>query len=55
MKPLRTAPQILEHYSEWQIWRVEKEQAIKAMRVYAKYKSDIAYEKGYQAAINQMK
>ena len=55
MKKLRTAPQILENYcSDMNLFNYQ-ECMIKAMRCYAKYKSDIAYEKGYQTAINQMK
>lgn len=56
MKPLKTAPQILEHYYTYGMsLKYGKIQILKAMRCYSKYKSDIAYEKGYQTAINQMK
>lgn len=41
MTKYKTAPQILEHYSPYVLE--------------ARIKSDIAYEKGYKTAINQMK
>lgn len=63
MKSLKTASQILKHYVWWSyyVWwslgidSQDRENILKAMIVYAKYKSDLAYEKGYQVAINQMK
>lgn len=57
MKSLKTASQILKHYVWWSLGidSQDRENILKAMRVYAKYKSDLAYEKGYQVAINQMK
>lgn len=55
MKTLRTAPQILEHYANWQIFRIDYDNVLKAMRHYARVKSDKAYEEWYQTAINQMK
>lgn len=56
MKPLKTAPQILEHYvkidwEELQFWLALQDEILKAMRSYAKYKSDIAYEKWFQTAL----
>lgn len=55
MKSLRTAPQILEHYLGYTgIWDYT-DSILKAMRHYSKYKSDIAYEKGYQEALKQLK
>ncbi len=60
MKPLKTAPQILEHHAPFIEDYCYKHElpydcVLKAMRTYAKYKSYIAYEKWYQEAINQMK
>lgn len=54
MKSLKTAPQILEHYTTWYYyWRQIKE-ILKAMRCYAKYKSDVAYEKWFQTALKML-
>jgi|GEM_PF-3338032 len=58
MKPLlklKTASQFLEHYYKDSYFLDNYEDFLKAMRHYARVKSDIAYEKGYQTAINQMK
>jgi len=56
---LSTAPQILEHYLQraWILDCVpdcEVEAILKAMRRYARVKSDIAYELGYQTALKQL-
>lgn len=58
MKPLKTAPQILEYYtaiSNWVLWWSKYTAILKAMRHYARVKSDKAYELWYKTAINQMK
>lgn len=57
MKTLRTAPQILEHYLGYRLSDIGllEESILKAMRHYARVKSDKAYEEWYQTAINQMK
>lgn len=58
MKTLKTAPQILEHYlyKKFKCYpNVNQIQAcVEAMRSYAKYKSDKAYELGYQEALKQL-
>jgi|DEB19_MinimDraft_3_1074340.scaffolds.fasta_scaffold42258_2 hypothetical protein len=51
MKTLRTAPQILEHYS---LHCATDDYMLKAMRHYARVKSDKAYELGYQTALKQL-
>lgn len=52
---LKTAPQILEHYIGYIGIGDYTDNILKAMRHYARVKSDKAYELGYQTAINQMK
>jgi len=56
---MKTAPQILEHYlyKKFKCYpNVNQIQAcVEAMRSYAKYKSDKAYELGYQEALKQLK
>ena len=43
MKTLRTAPQILEHYhAMFPLYK--RDEILKAMRLYARIKSDKAYE-----------
>ncbi len=52
---MKTAPQILEHYFWFAINWKEVDPMLKAMRHYARVKSEKAYEEWYKTAINQMK
>lgn len=55
MKTLKTAPQILEHYFPDldRFYLDEQEGILKAMRHYARVKSEKAYEEAYQSFVEQ--
>lgn len=58
-KQLKTAPQFLEHYAPYiedYCWKygLQISCVLKAMRLYTKYKSDIAYEKWFQSCLKQL-